>query len=154
MKIGIVAEYNPFHNGHLYQINKIKEIFGEDTFIVAVVSGNFVQRGEMSFLNKWEKTEAALENGIDLVVELPLYYSVQNAEIFSKMSTKILDYLDMDIQVFGAEEENIEKLEKITEIQVKKDYKEKMMNYIKKGNSYSTSQKLTLAEYGIEYIVK
>ena len=154
MKIGIVAEYNPFHNGHLYQINKIKEIFGEDTFIVAVVSGDFVQRGEMSFLNKWEKTEAALENGIDLVVELPLYYSVQNAEIFSKMSTKILDYLDMDIQVFGAEEENIEKLEKITEIQVKKDYKEKMMNYIKKGNSYSTSQKLTLAEYGFEDIVK
>ena len=79
MKIGIVAEYNPFHNGHLYQINKIKEIFGEDTFIVAVVSGDFVQRGEMSFLNKWEKTEAALENGIYLVVELPLYYSFKNA---------------------------------------------------------------------------
>lgn len=154
MRIGIVAEYNPFHNGHLYQINKIKEIFGKDIFLVAIISGDFVQRGELSFLNKWEKTKIALENGVDLVAELPLYYSIQNAEIFSGTATEILDYLGVDIQIFGAEEENIEKLEEVMKLQSKQSYKKKLMDFIKAGNSYSTSQKLVLNEYGYEDIVK
>ena len=120
LKIGIVAEYNPFHNGHLYQIRKIKEIFGEDV----------------------------------LVVELPLYYSIQNAEIFSRMATKILDYLGIDIQVFGAEEENVEVLQKVLELQKRQDYKDKLMKYMKKGNSYSTSQRLALKKYNLDGIVK
>ena len=112
-KIGIVVEYNPFHNGHLYQIQKIKEKFGKDCFISVVMSGDFVQRGEVSFLNKWEKTKIALENEVDLVVELPVYYAIQNAEIFSKMAVKILDYLGMEIQVFGAENDEIKIFEEI-----------------------------------------
>ena len=154
LKIGIVAEYNPFHNGHLYQIRRIKEIFGEDVLVVVVISGDFVQRGEISFLDKWEKTQVNLECGVDLVVELPLYYSIQNAEIFSKMATRILDYLGMDIQVFGAEEENIEILQKVLELQKRQDYKDKLMEYMKKGNSYSTSQRLALKEYDLDGIVK
>ena len=154
LKIGIVAEYNPFHNGHLYQIRKIKEIFGEDVLIVVVISGDFVQRGEISFLDKWEKTHVSLGYGVDLVVELPLYYSIQNAEIFSRMATKILDYLGIDIQVFGAEEENIEVLQKVLELQKRQDYKDKLMEYMKKGNSYSTSQRLALKEYDLDGIVK
>ena len=154
LKIGIVAEYNPFHNGHLYQIRKIKEIFGEDVLVVVVISGDFVQRGEISFLDKWEKTYVNLEYGVDLVVELPLYYSIQNAEIFSKMATRILDYLGMNIQVFGAEEENIEVLQKVLELQKRQDYKDKLMEYMKKGNSYSTSQRLALKEYNLDGIVK
>lgn len=154
LKIGIVAEYNPFHNGHLYQIRKIKEIFGEDVLVVVVISGDFVQRGEISFLDKWEKTQVSLECGVDLVVELPLYYSIQNAEIFSRMATKILDYLGIDIQVFGAEEENVEILQKVLELQKKQDYKDKLMEYTKKGNSYSTSQRLALKEYNLDGIVK
>ena len=154
MKIGIVAEYNPFHNGHLYQIRKIKEIFGEDVLVVVVISGDFVQRGEISFLDKWEKTHVSLGYGVDLVVELPLYYSIQNAEIFSRMATKILDYLGIDIQVFGAEEENIEVLQKVLELQKRQDYKDKLMEYMKKGNSYSTSQRLALKEYNLDEIVK
>ena len=154
MKIGIVAEYNPFHNGHLYQIRKIKEIFGEDVLVVVVISGDFVQRGEISFLDKWEKTYVNLEYGVDLVVELPLYYSIQNAEIFSRMATKILDYLGIDIQVFGAEEENIDILQKVLELQKRQDYKDKLMKYMKKGNSYSTSQRLALKEYNLDGIVK
>ena len=154
LKIGIVAEYNPFHNGHLYQIRKIKEIFGEDVLIVVVISGDFVQRGEISFLDKWEKTHVSLGCGVDLVVELPLYYSIQNAEIFSRMATKILDYLGIDIQVFGAEEENIEVLQKVLELQKRQDYKDKLMEYMKKGNSYSTSQRLALKEYNLDGIVK
>ena len=154
LKIGIVAEYNPFHNGHLYQIRKIKEIFGEDVLIVVVISGDFVQRGEISFLDKWEKTQVSLGCGVDLVVELPLYYSIQNAEIFSRMATKILDYLGIDIQVFGAEEENIDILQKVLELQKRQDYKDKLMEYMKKGNSYSTSQRLALKEYNLDGIVK
>ena len=154
LKIGIVAEYNPFHNGHLYQIRKIKEIFGEDVLVAVVISGDFVQRGEISFLDKWEKTYVNLEYGVDLVVELPLYYSIQNAEIFSRMATKILDYLGIDIQVFGAEEENIEVLQKVLELQKRQDYKDKLMKYMKKGNSYSTSQRLALKEYNLDGIVK
>ena len=154
LKIGIVAEYNPFHNGHLYQIRKIREIFGKDVFIAVVGSGDFVQRGEISFLDKWEKTQVNLECGVNLVAELPLYYSVQNAEIFSKMATRILDYLGMDIQVFGAEEENIEVLQKVLDLQKRQDYKDKLMGYMKKGNSYSTSQRLALKEYELDGIVK
>lgn len=154
LKIGIVAEYNPFHNGHLYQIRKIREIFGKDVFIAVVGSGDFVQRGEISFLDKWEKTQVNLEYGVNLVAELPLYYSIQNAEIFSKMATRILDYLGMDIQVFGAEEENIEILQKVLDLQKRQDYKDKLMEYMKKGNSYSTSQRLALKEYELDGIVK
>ena len=154
LKIGIVAEYNPFHNGHLYQIRKIKEIFGKNVFIAVVISGDFVQRGEISFLDKWEKTQVNLECGVNLVAELPLYYSIQNAEIFSKMATRILDYLGMDIQVFGAEEENIEVLQKVLDLQKRQDYKDKLMGYMKKGNSYSTSQRLALKEYELDGIVK
>ena len=154
LKIGIVAEYNPFHNGHLYQIRRIKEIFGEDVLVVVVISGDFVQRGEISFLDKWEKTQVSLGCGVDLVVELPLYYSIQNAEIFSRMATKILDYLGIDIQVFGAEEGNVEVLQKVLELQKSQDYKDKLMKYMKKGNSYSTSQRLALKEYNLDGIVK
>ena len=154
LKIGIVAEYNPFHNGHLYQIRKIREIFGKDVFIAVVVSGDFVQRGEISFLDKCEKTQVNLECGVNLVAELPLYYSIQNAEIFSKMAIRILDYLGMDIQVFGAEEENIEVLQKVLDLQKRQDYKDKLMGYMKKGNSYSTSQRLALKEYELDGIVK
>ena len=154
LKIGIVAEYNPFHNGHLYQIEEIKRRMEKDTLIVAVVSGDFVQRGDFSYFDKWQKTKVALNHGVDMVVELPLYYSVQNAEIFSKMSTKILDYLEMDFQVFGAEEKDIEVLDRIIELQEREDYKKNLMELMKKGNSYSTSQKLALSEYGYGDAVK
>ena len=154
LKIGIVAEYNPFHNGHLYQIEEIKKRMGKDTLIVAVVSGDFVQRGEFSYSDKWQKTEMALNHGVDIVVELPLYYSVQNAEIFSRMSTKILDYMELDFQVFGAEEEDIKVLDRIIELQEREEYKKNLMKLMKKGNSYSTSQKLALSEYGYGDAVK
>lgn len=153
-RIGIAVEYNPFHNGHLYQIREIRKRFGEDCLITVAVSGNFVQRGEISFLNKWEKTEAALKYGVDLVVELPLYYSIQNAEVFSRMAARILDYIDIEIQVFGAEEGSLDKFLEVIELQEKQEYKESLMETMKKGNSYATSQKLMLKKYGYGDIVK
>ena len=80
--VGIICEYNPFHNGHLYHINKIKELYPSD-LIILVMSGNFLQRGEVSLINKWDKTKIALKYGIDLVVELPFHFSSQAADIFA-----------------------------------------------------------------------
>ena len=153
-KIGIVVEYNPFHNGHLYQIQKIKEKFGKDCFISVVMSGDFVQRGEVSFLNKWEKTRIALENEVDLVVELPVYYAIQNAEIFSKMAVKILDYLGMEIQVFGAENDEIKIFEEIITLQKSDEYNKKIQEKIKNGNRYMIAQKMVLQEFGYEDFIK
>ena len=153
-KIGIVVEYNPFHNGHLYQIQKIKEKFGKDCFISVVMSGDFVQRGEVSFLNKWEKTRIALENEVDLVVELPVYYAIQNAEIFSKMAVKILNYLGMEIQVFGAENDEIKIFEEIITLQKSDEYNKKIQEKIKNGNRYMIAQKMVLQEFGYEEFIK
>ncbi len=83
--LGIIAEYNPFHNGHLYHIKKAKEKTGA-TSVVCVMSGNFVQRGETSLVNKWTKAKMALENGVDLVLELPTLYSISSAENFARWS--------------------------------------------------------------------
>ena len=99
-KIGIIAEYNPFHNGHLYQIKEIKKRYPDST-LISVVSSSFTQRGDISLLNKWDKTKIALDNGIDLVIELPFVYSTQASDIFAEGAVKILNYLDIDTLVFG-----------------------------------------------------
>ena len=82
-KVGIICEYNPFHNGHKYHIEKIKEMY-PDSLIILVMSSSFTQRGDISILNKWEKTEIALNHNVDLVVELPFEFSTQGADIFAK----------------------------------------------------------------------
>ena len=90
--IGIIAEYNPFHNGHLYQIQKIKEKYPEATIIVAM-SGNFTQRGEPMIIDKWERTKSAIENGVDLVVEIPYAFVTQSADYFSYAGITLLEAL-------------------------------------------------------------
>ena len=80
--LGIVAEYNPFHNGHLYHIENAKSKTNCD-YVVAIISGNFTQRGDTSIVNKWEKAKMALNNGVDLVIELPTIYSISSAENFA-----------------------------------------------------------------------
>ena len=94
MKIaGIIAEYNPFHNGHKYHIEETKKITGADAIIV-VMSGNFVQRGEYSICDKWSRATMALLNGADLVVELPVVYACQSAEFFAKGAVSLLEELN------------------------------------------------------------
>ncbi len=85
--LGIIAEYNPFHNGHLYHLQKAKEQTNAK-YVVCVMSGNFVQRGNTSIVDKWTKTQMALANGVDLVLELPTVYSVSSAENFARRSSK------------------------------------------------------------------
>ena len=88
--IGIIAEYNPFHLGHLYQINKIKEIY-PDSIIIAIISTNFTQRGDISIINKWNKTKIALNHNIDLVIELPFVFTNQSADTFAFGACSILN---------------------------------------------------------------
>ena len=107
--IGIIAEYNPFHKGHKYHIDRIKEMF-PDSVIIACVSSCFTQRGEVSVLNKWDKSFIALRNGVNLVVELPFCYSVQSADIFAKGAIGILNLLGVNKIVFGSECNDIERL--------------------------------------------
>ena len=146
MRAGIVAEYNPFHNGHLYQIAETGKYDPE--LVMAVISGDFVQRGEFSFIDKWEKTEIALNNGIDLVIELPLYYSLQNAEVFCREAVKILEYMEADTQIFGAETGDINKLNEVIQMQNTDSYARLLKKYLKNGGSYSVSHHKTLMEFG------
>lgn len=99
---GIIAEYNPFHNGHLYQLSEAKKRSGADLIIV-VMSGNFLQRGEPALVDKWRRAEMAIAGGADLVVELPVAYSVQPADIFARGAVQILKALDCTVLSFGAE---------------------------------------------------
>ena len=90
--LGIIAEYNPFHNGHLFHLEESKKQTGS-TYTVAIMSGNFAQRGNTSIIDKWSKAEIALHCGVDLVVELPVLYSISSAENFADGAIKILDAL-------------------------------------------------------------
>ena len=145
-KIGIIAEYNPFHNGHLYQIKEIKKRYPDST-IITVVSSSFTQRGDISLLNKWDKTKIALDNGIDLVIELPFVYSTQASDIFAEGSVKILNYLGIDTLVFGTERDTIEDLELLANIQINnKEYQEKVKQYLSTGLNYATSTNKALED--------
>ena len=102
--VGIVCEYNPFHLGHAHQISEIRKTLGEDTAIVALMSGNYVQRGEPAILGKFERARAAVEAGVSLVLELPFPYSASSAEYFGRAAVSILDSLGIiDILSFGSE---------------------------------------------------
>ena len=137
--IGIIAEYNPFHNGHLYQINKIKELY-PDSIVIAVVSSTFTQRGDISLLNKWDKTKICLENGIDIVTELPFAFATQSSDIFAQGAVQILENLNIDTLVFGTETDNIEWLKEIADIQLtNEEYNIKVKNYTSTGLNYPTA---------------
>ena len=151
--IGIICEYNPFHNGHLYHINKIKEMF-KDSTIVLIMSGNFTQRGDVSIINKWDKTEIALKNSIDLVVELPFDYTCESADIFAEGSVKLLNYLKVDYLVFGSETNNIDLFSKIADIQLSKEYNLKVKEYINNGLNYALSLSKALESFGYNNINK
>lgn len=114
--LGIISEYNPFHLGHLYHLEKSKAIINPD-YTVAVMSGNFTQRGDTAIIDKWSRAEIALKNGIDLVIELPLIYSISSAENFAMGSIKILDSLNMDTTLsFGSECGNLSALQEIANV--------------------------------------
>lgn len=137
--VGLICEYNPFHYGHLYQINKIKEKYPEVP-LIAVISSNFTQRGEASILNKWDKCDIALNNGIDIVIELPFVYATQSSDIFAKGAVKILESLQVEIVAFGTESDTIEHLKEIADIQINSiEYNNLVKNYLDEGLNYPTA---------------
>lgn len=138
---GLIVEYNPFHNGHLYHIEKSKEI-SPDSVKIAVMSGDFVQRGEPAIIRKEIRSKMAILNGVDIVVELPIFYSCQSAEIFAIGAVGILKELECDEIIFGSERENINELNKIANIVENLEFKEKIKKALKSGKSYTNAYKI------------
>ena len=147
--LGIICEYNPFHNGHLYHLNEAKKVTNSD-YSVAIISGNFAQRGEPSIVSKWAKTEMALKCGVDLVLELPVIYSISSAENFAYGATKILDSLDIvDYLAFGSECGDITILDDIVQVLIEepKAYRTLLSHELSTGVSYPKAREKALLMY-------
>lgn len=143
--VGLVTEYNPFHNGHLYHLNKAMELTGAD-ISVAVMSGDFVQRGEPAVLDKYVRASMALNSGVNLVVELPVNYAVSSAESFAAGALKVLNYIKADSIAFGSESGDIERLSKLAHILCDNEdalYKE-ISKYTANGISYAAARQKTV----------
>ena len=147
--LGIIAEYNPFHNGHLYHLEQSKKETGA-TYTVAIMSGNFTQRGNTSIIDKWSKAESALYCGIDLVLELPVLYSISSAENFADGAIKILDSLKVvDYLSFGAETADVSTLNEIAKVLYTepRKYKTFLSHELKKGLSFPKARENALMMY-------
>ncbi len=137
--VGIICEYNPFHNGHIYHLDKVKELYPNHTIILAM-SGNFTQRGDVSIINKWDKTKIALKYGVDIVVEIPYVFATESADKFAYAAVNLLNELGVEAIVFGSETNNVEKLEELANIQLyDKKYNKLVKEYIDEGINYPTA---------------
>ena len=108
--VGIITEYNPFHNGHKRQIEAVRAHFGEDVAVISLMSGNYVQRGDFALLPKEYRAMMAIQGGADLVLELPYPYSGACAEIFARAGVSILSEIGVDYLVFGSESGDVSAL--------------------------------------------
>jgi predicted nucleotidyltransferase len=136
--LGIIAEYNPFHNGHMYHLNRSLELINPD-YTIAVMSGHFTQRGEAAVIDKWERAEMALRNGIDVVLELPASYSSQTAELFAYGGIQILNHTGLVTHVsFGSEIGQIEPLAEIARVLSEEppSFKVLLKQYLNQGLSF------------------
>ena len=161
----IICEYNPFHNGHKYQIEEAKKT---NDAVVCIMSGSFVQRGDIAVFDKWTRANAALSSGCDLVLELPVCFSLNSAEQFSFGGVSLAENLGIvDNLIFGSESGNIEKLENTAELLLNEtdEISEEIKKYMSLGNSYPKSRTLAYSNtidedlltepnniLGIEYI--
>ena len=144
--IGLIAEYNPLHLGHIYQINKIKELY-PNSILIVITNSCFSQRGEINILNKWNKTKLCLDNNIDLIVELPFVYATQSADIFAKGALHILNKLEIDTLVFGSESNDINKLYEIAKTQINNPkYDVLVKKHLDNGINYPTALSKALKE--------
>ena len=150
VKVGIICEYNPFHNGHKYHIDKIKEMF-PDSIVILAMSSCFTQRGDISIINKWDKAKIAIYNGVDIVTEIPTKLVIQSADTFAK-AVDILNYLDCDYLVFGSESDDIEKLRYISKIQSEDKYNKEVKKLMSDGISYKNALAKALKLYNVDDI--
>ncbi len=150
--VGIITEYNPFHNGHLYHIEMTKKITGCDN-IILVMSGNYVQRGEPAIIDKWNRANFALLNNVDIVIELPTHFAIESAENFAKASVTLLDSLGLvDAIVFGSECGDIKELTDVATFLNNNDYKQELKKYMSEGFSYKTTLDKILKDKGFSDI--
>ncbi|MBR4162133.1 MAG: nucleotidyltransferase family protein [Solobacterium sp.] len=139
---GIVAEYNPFHNGHRYHLQQAK-IKSEADLMIVVMSGNFVQRGEPAILDKWKRASCAVQNGADIVIELPYLYSTQAASQFAHGAVSLLKTAGVDFISFGSECGNLENLQEIAETSINPDHLHEALDH---GMSYPKAYSLLTSE--------
>ncbi len=146
MKIaGVVAEYNPFHNGHKYQAEQMRK--NGATHTVAVMSGNFVQRGEFAIASKWLRAKTAVMNGIDLVIELPSPYALLSAQGFARSAVYILNSLGcVDELYFGCECGDVEKIKKISSAMLCDEFSQKLSLSLSLGISYPSATEKAVCE--------
>lgn len=144
--LGVIVEYNPLHNGHVYHI-KTSKLLSNSDYVIAVISGNFVQRGEPAIVNKWERTKMALYSGVDLVIELPVVYSTSTAENFAYGAVKLLDSLNIvDYLCFGSEYGSLDKLSKIAEVLNEEPmlYKKYLKQYLDNGITFASAREIAI----------
>ena len=147
--VGIIAEYNPFHNGHAYQIEKIRETTGAD-YIIAAMSGDFTQRGEPAIIDKYARAQMALSCGVDLVVELPVLWAVSSAESFARAGVCLFDQMGcVDELCFGAETGNVPLLSLVADILAEEPdaYKEILVSCLKDGKAFPLARATALEQY-------
>ena len=146
---GIITEYNPFHNGHKFHLEESKKQTKSDGTI-CIMSGNFVQRGGPAIIDKWKRTEMALNNGVDLIIELPTFYAVSSAEFFAKGAVSILNSLNIVNNLFfGSEIGDAKSLSEIAKVLVSED--ERFQNILKEnlslGLTFAKAREKSLIEY-------
>ena len=146
--VGIITEYNPFHNGHKYHIERAKKITGAD-YVIAVMSGNFVQRGHPSIIDKYARSMMALSNGVDIILELPVCYATSSAEFFALGAVTLLDRLGIvDYICFGSESGDIKVLKKLARLfnNPGEDFQVNIFSYLKEGLSYPAARAKAAAQ--------
>ena len=147
--LGIISEYNPFHNGHLHHLIESKKLTNSDYSIV-VMSGNFTQRGEVSIIDKWSRAQMAIESGVDLVIELPTIYAISSAENFASGAIKILDSLEIvNFVSFGSECNNISTLQEVTDVLTNEppEYKTLLTHELSSGVSFPKAREIACTKY-------
>lgn len=143
--VGLIAEYNPFHKGHQYQLQKIRENFPESSLVV-VMSGNVVQRGEFAILNKWQRAQLAMEHGVDLVVELPLWASLQSADYFAYWAVDLLARMQVDHLVFGSYDTSTQQFNRALKwmSQNEQDLDINMKGFLQRGYAYPAAMQAAI----------
>lgn len=137
-KIGIICEFNPLHNGHIYFINTIKKKY-PDSILILVLGSYVLQRGDISLISKWNKTALALEYGVDLVLELPTVYNTNGADYFAYYAIKILNEAKIDTLIFGSESNDLSLLQKVASLENNKNFNSKVKKHLASGLNYPTS---------------
>ncbi len=145
--IGIVCEFNPFHNGHKYLIDSVK---GDNDIVVAVMSGNFVQRGEPAIFSKEIRTKAALLSGVDIVLELPFVYATASAEYFAFNAVKILLDFGCEKIAFGTENADVSSLTRAVDIITKEDFDKEVQSFYTGGISFPAARQMAFDKYKVD----